>query len=184
LAKNGQDIAKSDGALFSDYFLTEGVALTSQWQALDHDALAAARAALAPLLADFETRTAPSEGNTERDLIDKILPLLGWDHFTVQEKANDKGRLDVPDYLLYLTPEAKQAATRAKAATERYSQGTAILEAKAWDLPLDKGEAGSSGAPSTQLLRYLGTVDVATSGSIRFGILTNGHLWRQNVLCT
>jgi hypothetical protein len=168
----------SDGALFSNYFLIDGVTLTETWRALDDASLANACVTLAPLIADFEARAAPSEGNTERDLIDKILPLLGWDAFTVQEKANNKGRLDVPDYLLYLDGNAKQSATRAKTATERYAQGTAILEAKAWDLPLDKGEAGSAGAPSTQVLRYLGTVDVATSGRIRFGILTNGRLWR------
>ena len=168
----------SDGALFSDYFLTEGIGLTAEWQALSDDVIAAFRVSIAPLLEDFETRARPSEGNTERDLIDKILPLLGWNEFTVQEKANDKGRLDVPDYLLYLTPTAKQTATRAASPTERYLQGAAILEAKAWDLPLDKGEPGSAGAPSTQLLRYLGTVDVATNGNIRFGILTNGRLWR------
>ena len=94
----------SDGVLFSNYFLTDGVALTEDWAALDDPTL----------IADFESRAAPSEGNTERDLIDKILPLLGWADFTVQEKANDKGRLDVPDYLLYLDSEAKKTATRAK----------------------------------------------------------------------
>lgn len=168
----------SDGALFSDYFLTEGVGLTAEWQALDDARIAATRAAISPLMSDFEARIKPSESNTELDLIAKILPLLGWNDFTVQEKANDRGRLDVPDYLLYLTPLAKQAATRAASATERYKQGAAILEAKAWDLPLDRGEPGSAGAPSTQLLRYLATVDVATNGAIRFGILTNGRLWR------
>jgi hypothetical protein len=104
----------SDGALFSNYFLTDGIKLTEDWAALDDATLATARRHLSPLIEDFEARAAPSEGNTERDLIDKTLPLLGWADFTVQEKANDKGRLDVPDYLLYLGSYAKQTSIRAK----------------------------------------------------------------------
>ena len=45
--------------LFSDYFLTEGIGLTAEWQALDDARLAQFRAAIAPLLEDFEGRASP-----------------------------------------------------------------------------------------------------------------------------
>lgn len=166
------------GALLSDYFLSDGVATVPGWQSIDQVALVAFRAIAAPLLADFAQRRAPDEATTERDLIDKILPALGWNDFLPQQKANDTGRSDVPDYLLFLDPAAKQAATRERAGMARYGHGASIVEAKAWDVALDRSEPGHSGAPSTQVLRYLGTIDVASNGAIRFGILTNGSVWR------
>lgn len=168
----------TNGALFSDYFLSDGVATVPGWQAIDQTALTAFRAIAAPLLADFTQRRAPDEATTERDLIDRILPALGWQDFLPQQKANDTGRSDVPDYLLFLDPAAKQAATRAQAGMARYGHGASIVEAKAWDVALDRSEPGHSGAPSTQILRYLGTIDVSSNGAIRFGILTNGRVWR------
>ncbi|UVO54403.1 Eco57I restriction-modification methylase domain-containing protein [Sphingomonas sp. SUN039] len=157
--------------------MDEGVRTTSAWQDLNDARLADIRTVISPLIDDFDHRAAPSEANTERDLIDKMLTLLGWE-FSVQEKANQKGRSDVPDYLLFLDAAAKSVATRSTKVTERYAQGATIVEAKAWDIALDKSEPGHAGAPSTQVLRYLGTVDVQSNGGIRFGILTNGRLWR------
>jgi hypothetical protein len=164
------------GGLFSDYFLSDGIAFSVDWPALEHQDLSAAKAAIAELVADFEQRHRPNEANTESDLIEKLLDLLGWGERLKQEKANERGRLDVPDYLLFRTADDKAAASRAP--TGRYRQGAAILEAKAWDVPLDKAEPGEAGAPSTQILRYLGTVDVQSDSAIRFGILTNGRIWR------
>jgi hypothetical protein len=168
----------SSGALFSDYFLSDGIALSVDWKALDRQRLDEAKAVIKALIEDFEERHQPNEANTETDLIEKLLDLLGWTERLKQEKANDKGRTDVPDYLLFLGPKEKAEAARSGKAARRYSSGAAILEAKAWDVPLDKAEPGQSGAPSTQILRYLGTVDVQSEGAIRFGILTNGRLWR------
>jgi hypothetical protein len=168
----------SQGSLFSEYFLSDGITLSTDWPTVLGQDVDAARAAIAELLADFEQRHKPNEPNTESDLIEKLLDLLGWTERLKQEKANEKGRLDVPDYLLFREPADKAAAARAGQAARRYASGAAILEAKAWDVPLDKAEPGHAGAPSTQILRYLGTVDVQSDGAVRFGILTNGRLWR------
>ena len=168
----------SDGALFSEYFLSDGITLSPGWSEPDAATLAAARALIAELLNDFELRHRPNEPNTEIDLIEKLLDLLGWDAWLKQEKANERGRQDVPDYLLFATAAAKAAAARTASAGQRYTQGVAILEAKAFDAALDRAEPGQAGAPSTQILRYLGTVDVQSEGNIRFGILTNGRKWR------
>ncbi len=166
------------GGLFSQYFLTDGVTASLGWPSIADAGLADARAEIATLLADFTNRHEPREAETERDLIDKLLICLGWSDFLVQIKTTTRGRSDVPDYLLFTDPAAKHAATALPPA-ERYALGASIVEAKAWDVSLDKGgnEIGE-GAPSTQILRYLGAVDVRSGGAIRFGILTNGRFWR------
>jgi len=168
----------SQGSLFSEYFLSNGIALLRDWHTLAEQRLQAIKTAISDLLTDFEQRHKPNESNTESDLIEKLLDLLGWTERLKQETANERGRLDVPDYLLFRDAEHKAAAARAGQAARRYASGTAIVEAKAWDVPLDKAEAGQAGAPSTQILRYLGTVDVQSGGAVRFGILTNGRIWR------
>ena len=164
------------GTLFSAYFLDHGVSLRPEWLS-DGPTLLAARARIAAVLADFATRPRANEANTERDAIDPLLALLGWS-FSVQEKASRVGRSDVPDYLLFLDAETKATAARAAAAADRYRLGASIVEAKAWNLPLDRAEPGHAAAPSTQMLRYLGTVGVQSDDRIRFGILTNGRVWR------
>lgn len=166
------------GALFSEYFLSDGISLSPDWSQLADRDLTAMTALIEELFSDFEQRLKPNEANTESDLVEKLLDLLGWRERLKQEKANDKGRLDVPDYLLFGDSAAKTVATRAGKAATRYARGAAILEGKAWDVPLDKADPGETGAPSTQILRYLGTVDVQSEGAVRFGILTNGRRWR------
>ena len=168
----------TSGGLFSDYYLSDGIALSADWKTVDQQDPRGTKALLKSLIEDFEGRHRPNEANTETDLIEKVLDLLGWRDRLKQEKANDTGRTDVPDYLLFLEPAKKAEAARAGKTRQRYASGSAILEAKAWDVPLDKAEPGQSGAPSTQILRYLGTVNVQSDGAIRFGILTNGRLWR------
>ncbi|MEA3014201.1 MAG: hypothetical protein QOD42_2746 [Sphingomonadales bacterium] len=171
-------MAQAPGGLFSDYFLTQGVKAAADWNAIAEPALADARARISALLDDFRSRHAPSEANTERDLIDKLLRLLGW-HFSVQEKTSRKGRTDVPDYLLFPDAETKANAAREVVTADRYGHGASVVEAKAWEVNLDKaGNEIGEGAPSTQILRYLGNVEVQSNGAIRFGILTNGRVWR------
>ncbi|HEY0013098.1 MAG TPA: hypothetical protein VGB79_09635, partial [Allosphingosinicella sp.] len=129
-------------------------------------------------MSDFEGRHSPGEAVTERDLIDPLLALLGWSDFLPQMKVSAKGRSDVPDYLLFANETAKLAASRVPAA-QAYASGVSIVEAKAWAVQLDRsGNAIGEGAPSTQILRYLSLVDVGSNGAIRFGMLTNGRVWR------
>ncbi|HEX9954749.1 MAG TPA: hypothetical protein VGB48_05980, partial [Allosphingosinicella sp.] len=120
--------------------------------------LAAARDAITMLLDDFDARRDPNEAETETDLIEPVLRVLGWSEFLPQQTAARVGRSDVPDYLLFPDAGAKRAAAPLPSA-EKYRHGRSILEAKAWGVPLDRA-AQSGGAPSTQLLRYLGRVEV------------------------
>jgi hypothetical protein len=162
------------GGLFSSYFLDVGITGMPAWSAVDAAAIAAVRSSVAALIGDFNTRAAPGEADTERDLIEPLLTLLGWTDRVVQTAA---GRSDVPDFLLFPSAAAKSEAVRLARSAERYRHGATILEAKAWELPLDRG-TDRSPAPSTQMLRYLGTVEIQSAGNVRFGILTNGRCWR------
>ncbi|MDO8597113.1 MAG: hypothetical protein Q7R45_10870, partial [Sulfuricaulis sp.] len=90
-------------------------------------------------------------------------------------------REDVPDFLLFPSEEAKQAARAEKRDDRRYRHGIAIIEAKRWMRPLDRGDATNRldpGTPSNQILRYLSSVEVASERAVRWGILTNGAVWR------
>ena len=167
----------STGALFSQYFLDEGIVQSGDWKAIDAAALNTARALITAQIDDFDARHQPDEGNTETDFIRPLLTLLGWE-YTVQERINQKGRADVPDYLMFLDADAKAAATKEKSPAARYRLGVSIVEAKRWSAALDRAEPGQAGAPSTQMLRYLGNADGPSNGNIRFGILTNGRYWR------
>ena len=162
------------GGLFSTYFLDIGITGMLAWTAVDAEAIAAASSSIEALIDDFTARAVPGEADTERDLIEPVLTLLGWTDRVVQTAA---GRSDVPDFLLFPNAAAKTEAVRLARSAERYRYGATIVEAKAWGLPLDRG-TDRSPAPSTQMLRYLGTVEVQSAGNIRFGILTNGRCWR------
>ncbi len=87
----------------------------------------------------------------------------------------------MPDYLLLPDAEAKQSALNEKRQDRCYRHGIAIIEAKRWMRPLDRGDATSRldpGTPSNQILRYLSSVEVASERAVRWGILTNGAVWR------
>jgi hypothetical protein len=166
------------GGLFSQYFLTTGVNEAPGWHDIDASQLDRARDEIQRLLDDFGGRRSPNERTTEGDLIEPLLDLLGWSDRLWQEKINERGRQDVPDYLLFADAAAKETATREASAAKKHALGASILEGKAWGVALDRAEPGSAGAPATQLLRYLGTVEVQSEGRIRFGLLTNGRVWR------
>lgn len=162
------------GNLFSDYFLNDGIALQPDWS-IPAATLDAARAAIRALVKDFSARHDPNEANTEHDFVEPVLSLLGWADLSKQEKASATGRADVPDYLLFRDGAAK--ATAVRAVGERYRYGATIVEGKRWGFALDNATRQEA-APSTQMLRYLGVVDAQSNGAIRFGILTNGRVWR------
>jgi hypothetical protein len=87
----------------------------------------------------------------------------------------------VPDCLLFADPQKKALAIAETKDDRRYRHGLAILEAKRWLRPLDRGDgqdAFDPDAPSSQMLRYLSRIDVASDRAIKWGMLTNGAVWR------
>ncbi len=86
----------------------------------------------------------------------------------------------MPDGLLFRDAAAKDRANGFTDEWRRYAFGLAVIESKRWRRPLDRrsDRRGEETAPSTQMLRYLRRVDDLTTGTLRWGILTNGARWR------
>jgi hypothetical protein len=166
------------GALFTRDYLEEGITHSDAWEAVDTDVL---RKRLAAILSGFPHASGPNEATTEQDLVWPVLEALGWSDYLTQQNLSDKGRVDVPDGLLFINAEAKAKANEHPQEWKRYEFGAAVVESKRWGRALDRAE-GRRGAdrdtPSTQLLRYLRRIDDFTSGALRWGILTNGARWR------
>ncbi len=188
------------GTLFTEYFLTEGITTTERWLASEAP-LAGFRAAAAEAYERVDGYDRPNEATTEQELILPVLELLGWADHLPQQAAS--GGEDVPDNLLFAGAGAKGAAAGPLAG--RYRHAAAVQESKRFDLPLDasgadprprrpKGnmlfempedygeddaESGNGARkPHFQILRYLSTAEIESDGRLRWGILTNGRVWR------
>jgi hypothetical protein len=169
-----------DGGLFTRDFLIEGIRSTDAWQSLDDESLDTFRESAKAFLSSLAARRNPNEAQTEDDLVYPLLEAVGWLHRDVQPNASVKARHDVPDALLF-----SDEASKTKAATlepwRRFAHGVCVVEAKRWGRALDReerGRKGEEGTPSSQMLRYLRRVDDITKGGLRWGILTNGRVWR------
>ncbi|WP_058616182.1 Eco57I restriction-modification methylase domain-containing protein [Tepidimonas taiwanensis] len=176
------------GRLFSQDFLLRGIQDTEAWKALSDADLDDFTARLRERYAGFSAGSALNEAQTEDELIEPVLDLLGWrDCWTSQVNLSQSGREDVPDFLLFADAAAKQRAMAEPADDRRARHGVALLEAKRWLRPLDRSDdsgAGNNrkrrdfGAPSSQMLRYLSRADVISDRAVKWGILTNGAIWR------
>ncbi|MEX0999696.1 MAG: restriction endonuclease [Thermodesulfobacteriota bacterium] len=167
------------GSLFTEDFLIDGIVKYPEWESIVEEELEKFKEELDNIFSKFPTDGNPIEATTENDLIEPILKELGWDSFLTQQTTAKKGRADVPDYLLFENEDSKNKANKEKDQYKRYLHGTAILEAKAWNVRLDrKGNQPMEGVPSNQIIRYLTSVDTQSNGNVRWGILTNGRLWR------
>ncbi|MEO1488010.1 MAG: restriction endonuclease [Pseudomonadota bacterium] len=166
------------GALFTQDYLEEEITRSQAWARLDADEL---RETLQTILSGFPHTTNPNEATTESDFVWPVLEALGWGDYLTQQNLSEKGRVDVPDGLLFIDPDAKLKANEHPEEWKRYEFGAAVVESKRWGRALDRAE-GRKGSdrdtPSTQLLRYLRRIDDLTSGALRWGILTNGARWR------
>ncbi len=168
------------GLLFSTDFLLEGIRATRGW-ANSEQAFLAFRDAIGSIYGKLHGNSVLNEAQTEEDIIEPVLDALGWKHRSSQVNASRKGREDVPDFLLFASPEAKQSALANRKDDRRYRHGLLILEAKRWARALDRGDATDAldiSTPSNQMLRYLSRVEVASDRAIQWGMLTNGGLWR------
>lgn len=170
------------GQLFTQDFLTRGVTETPPWEALKDGSFDAFTAAIEETFNGLSTASTINEAQTEALVINKVLAALGWGDDTLPQVNSDaKGRESVPDLLLFANNRQKALATAETRDDRRYKHGLAILEAKRWLRPLDRGDqtnAMDPDAPSSQMLRYLSRVDVASDRAIKWGMLTNGAVWR------
>ena len=165
------------GQLFTHYFLSDGIRATAAWKTLCRlSGFAGFRDKLAHTYDTFTHYTQPNEATTEQELIRPLLELLGWvDYLPQQGAARNE---DIPDHLLFADADAK---ARAGMSNQGYTAATALEESKRFGLPLDardRNDRVQASSPHGQILRYLATADIESSGRLRWGILTNGRVWR------
>lgn len=164
------------GSLFTTDYLAEAIQAATAYLAIDVVAL---RERLATIAAAFPKSHRTNESQTEDDLIWPVLSALGWTDSLGQQNLSASGRDDVPDGLLFIDADAKAAANTQPEQWRRYDHGAAVIESKRWARPLDRAAgSGETTAPSTQMLRYLRRIDDNSKGKLRWGILTNGAVWR------
>ena len=169
------------GQLFTQYFLTEGIQATDAWQDCVRQprSFTAFKQSLSEILDKIASAHEPNEAQTENEVVRPLLELLGWDHHMPQQGSDRQE--DIPDYLLFADGESKDRAAARKGSENRYQDALVIEESKRFGLPLDNRDSGETtrrGTPHGQILRYLDTADKVTDGRIRWGILTNGAVWR------
>ena len=163
------------GQLFTNYFLEEGILHTDAWQESlsqpsDFDSFRAQALALLENASNFHTI---NEASTEQELIRPLFELLGWVDYLPQQGSDHNE--DIPDHLLFGDAESKDRAF-AKPSPNRYPDALVVAESKRFNRPLDA--RGNTSSPHGQILRYLATADINSDGRIRWGILTNGRVWR------
>ena len=169
------------GQLFTHYFLTDGIKATAEWKAsvARPKAFAAFRDGVRQRYEALSRSADPNEATTEQDLIRPVLELLGWTDYLPQQGAARNE--DIPDYLLFADAGDKRRATAKSKPRDRYLDALVVEESKRFGLALDardKDGETMAGTPHGQILRYLSTAEIASEGHIRWGILTNGGVWR------
>ncbi len=94
------------GQLFTSDFLREGIRETPGWIAAEKD-FGAFRESVRRIFSGVTAETTLNEAQTEDEIILPVLAALGWTQHLRQQTANRTGRQDVPDFLLFATPESK-----------------------------------------------------------------------------
>ena len=175
------------GQLFTQDFLVRGVVETEPWRAFPDADLDAFIISLRGIYRALTIETLLNEAQTESEVIERVLGLLGWNEsWLSQVNLSESGREDVPDYLLFPNPASKSRALAEGSDDRRARHGIVLLEAKRWLRVLDRSDDTHNGArkkfdfgaPSSQMLRYLSRADVMSDRAIKWGILTNGAIWR------
>ncbi len=165
------------GRLLSDYFNNEGIMATKEWKESVRfpEHFRNFEATLRDKYRAIMRSKEPNEALTEQELIQPVMRALGWEHY-IPQQGTDRNE-DIPDLLLFADDESKSAALAQQTHNDRFKQALAIQENKRLYLNLDtRGDQSSS--PHGQILRYLAAADDVSLGTIRWGILTNGKMWR------
>ncbi|WP_166398170.1 Eco57I restriction-modification methylase domain-containing protein [Rubrobacter marinus] len=127
----------------------------------------------------YAPKTGEKEAQTEHAWVRPVLEALGHDAFEVQPSLKVPGSTQTPDYVLYPSAAARDAAG-GKVLDEdavRAAGAYAVGDAKRWDRPLDVAlkegkDPFDNRNPSYQISFYM------QHSGVEWGILTNGRLWR------
>jgi hypothetical protein len=172
----------NSGTLFTQDFLQDGVRATTAFAGLTPERLDDFRARLSDVLTAVSAPDELNEAQTEQRVVRPVLEILGFSGlYDVQTNLERVGRATVPDYLLYRDEEDFAAAeTGGGGADRRILHATAVMDAKAWNVGLDKRNHGSMSGetPSAQILRYMSRAETVSDRRVQWGILTSGRVWR------
>ena len=169
------------GQLFTQYFLSAGIRATPEWrESVERpEPFAVFARAVVDRFSAFGGYADPNEAVTEQELIRPLLELLGWSDYLPQQGAARNE--DIPDHLLFAGAEDKTRAAARGHSQERYRDALLIEESKRFGLPLDNRDPDDTvqrSTPHGQILRYLATAETVSDGHLRWGILSNGGVWR------
>ena len=169
------------GQLFTQYFLTDGIKGTAHWRrsVAEPGAFTAFYETAVQKLREFSHVENLHEATTEQELVRPLLGALGWRDYLPQQGSS--GNEDIPDHLLFADAESKARAIEQQDWHTRFRNALVVQESKRLGLPLDVRDASdqvSRNTPHGQILRYLETAHIASEGRIRWGMLTNGVVWR------
>ena len=169
------------GQLFTQYFLTAGIKTTPHWKhsVAEPRAFTAFCETACQKLHAFSHVENMHEAVTEQELVRPLLEALGWRDYLPQQGSS--GNEDIPDHLLFADAESKARAIDQQDPHARFGNALVVQESKRLGLALDVRDAGdlaSRNTPHGQILRYLETAHAASDGRIRWGMLTNGVVWR------
>ena len=166
------------GQLFTQYYLTEGIKSTTRWHSTAANMPAFGEGVRRRYDA-LQAHQNPNEAVTEQELIRPVLELLGWTDYLPQQGAARNE--DIPDLLLFAGADSKDRAAARTNPNLRYGDALVVEESKRFGLPLDardEHDVVRARSPHGQILRYLSTAETAPDGGARWGILTNGGVWR------
>ena len=128
------------GGLFTQDYLEEGITRSNAWAAIDAGTF---RERLKVILAGLPHDSQPNEATTENDLVWPVLEALGWTDYLTQQNLSERGRVDVPDGLLFIDANAKAKANDHAEEWRRYEFGAAVVESKRWGRALDRADDGA-----------------------------------------
>ena len=164
-----------NSGLFARHFLEDAKRLRAmaEWSRADgvQEAFDALRALYTKKAAALSR--GPNESQTERSFIRPVLDILwGDDCYEVQERIPGLGIADRrPDYAFFRGAADRDAAQELSGSHDFWRNAVCLGDAKKWDAPLDR-QLGAEKSPSAQISEYL------YRSGVRWGILTNGRLWR------
>ena len=163
------------GRLFSENFLNEEIKHTNDWKSITENASAfnSFQEQLGVRLANIQSNHLnANETTTKVLLINPILESLGWNNL-LQETHSGYG---IPDQLLFLDENSMNLASTAHPIAKAFRYATVIQESKKFGIELSNSLKAAS--PHAQILDYLRIAEFQTDGNLRWGMLTNGRVWR------
>ena len=170
------------GNLFTGYFLTDGIKATPEWR----NSVAAAQefeAFREGVRQRYDALTHsqdPNEAVTEQELIRPVLELLGWVDYLPQQGTTRNE--DIPDHLLFPDAGSKERATVQepvrKSGTAMQRRWKRASDSDCRSTPVTRDDRHQPRTPHGQIIRYLSTAEAESESRIRWGILTNGGVWR------